>query len=71
MKVIASITLGLCTVLASIPASAQSIGTSVLKLPQDIEFKGPADKPQTAPVHYRGRAAGLQLGADDARPGRA
>jgi hypothetical protein len=34
--------------LASIPASAQSIGTSVLKLPQDIEFKGPADKPQTA-----------------------
>jgi quercetin dioxygenase-like cupin family protein len=48
MKVIASITLGLCTVLASIPASAHSIGTSVLKLPQDIEFKGPADKPQTA-----------------------
>ena len=47
-----SLAIALCTALASMTAYAQSTGTSVLKLPQDIEFKGPlTGAPQTAVLY--------------------
>jgi hypothetical protein len=43
-----SFLIALGIILASTTTYAQNSGTAVLKFPQDIEFKGPADKPQTA-----------------------
>jgi len=40
------------TMSAAAPACAQSVGTSVVKLPQDIEFKGPLSGPPQTVVIY-------------------
>jgi len=48
----ACLVVALCTAGISVSAYAQSTGTGVLKLPQDIEFKGPlAGAPQSAVLY--------------------
>src|SRR5262245_38463366 len=48
----ACLVVALCAAGMSVPAYAQSTGTGVFKLPQDIEFKGPlAGVPQSAVLY--------------------
>ena len=56
---IAYLLLAVCTAGVSASAQAQTTGTSVLKLPQDIEFKGPPGKPQTAVLYGDPTKAGV------------
>lgn len=48
---IAYLLLAVCMAGMSASAHAQGAGTNVLILPQDIEFKGPTGKPQTAVLY--------------------
>ena len=48
---ISSLAVVLCTVMVSVTAYAQSSDTGVLKLPQDIEFKGLTGAPLTAVLY--------------------
>jgi hypothetical protein len=48
----AALLIVLCAAGLSTSAHAQSAGTSVLKLPQDIEFKGPLSGPPQTVVLY-------------------
>lgn len=47
----AAFVFALCAAGLAVSAYAQSTGTSILKLPQDMEFKGPTGKPQTAVLY--------------------